>query len=545
MTEFELMQLSSLERVFLDSDGRFFEIGEAACLKGERFSYQLAFKSNAKFTASISVKSELSEYISIRSVGNVPSELPCYPDHDEKCERTNPGLFPDVLFPIDNGELLVKPGNYYSVFVTVEVPKSIKADNYDITISIQNAEKGVNCSQTMKLKVINAVLPEQKLIYTQWFHADCIANYFNVPVFSDIHWKITDNFMATAAHTGVNMILTPIFTPPLDTAVGGERLTVQLVDVSLSGEKYSFGFEKLRKWISMAKKNGFRYFEISHLFSQWGAIYAPKIMATVDGKYTRLFGWDTDAASKEYSQFLQSFLPELISVLKEEKIEHNTYFHISDEPNKEQCESYGKAKSIVADILKDFPIIDALSDYEFYEQGLINNPIPCTTEIENFIDRGFPHPWTYYCCGQHHKLSNRFFSMPLSRTRAIGLQMYKYSIEGFLQWGYNFYNSQYSLRTINPYLVTDADGAFPSGDAFTVYPYNSGAIESLRSEAFFNALQDMRALELLSEKLGKDKLINIIENEFGKITFTQYPGGIKEVLLIRTVINNLIEINVK
>ena len=27
------------------------------------------------------------------------------------------------------------------------------------------------------LHVINAVLPEQKLIYTQWFHSDSIANY--------------------------------------------------------------------------------------------------------------------------------------------------------------------------------------------------------------------------------------------------------------------------------------------------------------------------------------------------------------------------------
>ena len=50
------------------------------------------------------------------------------------------------------------------------------------------------------------------------------------------------------------------------------------------------------------------------------------------------------------------------------------------------------------------------------------------------------------------------------------MQLYKYKIIGILHWGYNFYNSQFSLEKINPYQVTDAGGAFPSGDAFLVYP---------------------------------------------------------------------------
>ena len=37
------------------------------------------------------------------------------------------------------------------------------------------------------------------------------------------------------------MLLTPVFTPPLDTTVNGERLTVQLVDVRRDAGVYSFG----------------------------------------------------------------------------------------------------------------------------------------------------------------------------------------------------------------------------------------------------------------------------------------------------------------
>ncbi len=55
--------------------------------------------------------------------------------------------------------------------------------------------------------------------------------------------------------------------------------------------------------------------------------------------------------------------------------------------------------------------------------------------------------------------------------------MYLYGIEGFLHWGYNYYSSQYSIRKIDPYRVTDADDAFPSGDAFLVYPGEDGKAE--------------------------------------------------------------------
>ncbi len=534
--EFITKQVSPLQRVFLDGKCDLTEHNSDSALRGERFSYQIAYKSDEKFFAEIIIDSPLSQYITVRSVGNVPSELPVYPRDYEYSERIEPGLFPDVLFPIKNDRVLIKPNNYYALWVTVELPKELSAGDYDIKIKL--IKDGEEISENIfSLHVIDAVLPEQKLIYTQWFHSDGIANYYKVPVFSEEFWSLVESFMKAAVHTGVNMLLTPVFTPPLDTQVGGERLTVQLVDVRLENGKYGFGFDKFIRWAKLAQKCGIKYFEISHLFSQWGAKYTPKIMADTNGVQERIFGWETSADSIEYAEFLRAFLPELIKTIRSLGIEKNTYFHISDEPNEEQIESYAKAKSIVAPLLEGFPIIDALSDYSFYESGIIDNPIPCTNNIESFIEKGFPHPWTYYCCGQGGKLSNRFFGMPLSTTRIVGVQLFKYGIEGFLQWGFNFYNSQFSLRSIDPFAVTDADSAFPSGDSFTVYPGEKGAIESVRSEVFYEALQDMRALTLLSEKIGKDKAIAAIEAEFGKITFYDYPRGTENMLNLRKFVN--------
>lgn len=538
--DFKTGQVSSLQRVFLDGRCDLTEHNCDSVLKGERYSYQIAYKSSEKFFAEIVIDSPLSQFITVRSVGNVPSELPVYESDCEFCERNEPGLFPDVLFPIENNRVLIKRQNYYALWITVDLPKDTDAGDYEINIKLKKDGETIS-ENIFGLHVINAVLPEQKLIYTQWFHSDSIANYYKIPVFCEKFWALVESFIKAAVHTGVNMLLSPVFTPPLDTEIGGERLTVQLVDVKLENGKYSFGFDRFIRWVRLAQKCGIKYFEISHLFSQWGAKYTPKIMAEVNGSQKRIFGWETSANSIEYAEFLSAFIPQLIKVIRSLGIEKSTFFHISDEPNEDQIESYSMAKSTVAPLLEDFSIIDALSDYSFYESGIINNPIPCTNDIESFIEKGFPHPWTYYCCGQGGKLSNRFFGIPLSTTRIIGFQLFKYGIEGFLQWGFNFYNSQYSLRSIDPFAVTDADSAFPSGDSFTVYPGKSGAIESVRSEVFFQALQDMRALTLLCDRIGKKRTISAVEADFGIITFFDYPRGTEKMLNLRKSVNNYLD----
>lgn len=538
--DFKTVQVSSLQRVFLDGRCDLTEHNCDSVLKGERYSYQIAYKSSEKFFAEIVIDSPLSQFITVRSVGNVPSELPVYESDCEFCERNEPGLFPDVLFPIENNRVLIKRQNFYALWITVDLPKDTDAGDYEINIKLKKDGETIS-ENIFGLHVINAVLPEQKLIYTQWFHSDSIANYYKIPVFCEKFWALVESFIKAAVHTGVNMLLTPVFTPPLDTEIGGERLTVQLVDVKLENGKYSFGFDRFIRWVRLAQKCGIKYFEISHLFSQWGAKYTPKIMAEVNGRQKRIFGWETSADSIEYAEFLSAFIPQLIKVIRSLGIEKSTFFHISDEPNEDQIGNYSRSKSTVAPLLEDFPIIDALSDYSFYESGIINNPIPCTNDIESFIEKGFPHPWTYYCCGQGGKLSNRFFGMPLSTTRIIGFQLFKYGIEGFLQWGFNFYNSQYSLRSIDPFAVTDADSAFPSGDSFTVYPGKSGAIESVRSEVFFQALQDMRALTLLCDRIGKKRTIAAVEADFGIITFFDYPRGTEKMLKLRKSVNNYLD----
>ena len=547
--------VSSMEKCFADSDiGAFATLTHLSALKNERVSFQLLYTDDTNDATlpyrstnfALQIEGVPQEVVSVRRVDCVPVTIACLAEGaDDNYLRTAPGLYPDLLSPLQYGGVSVMRHQLQSVWIELDMKGRLPAGEHTVTVKLtSNGE--MQAQNTLTLTVINALLQPQEMIFTQWFHTDCLANYYNVPVWSEEHWRIVESFAATAVKNGINMLLTPVHTPPLDTAVGGERTTTQLVDVTLDDGKYSFNFDKLDRWIEMCNRVGIRYFEVAHLFTQWGARHAPKIMATVDGEYKRIFGWETDAASEEYTRYLRAFLTAFLAHMRARGDDKRCYFHISDEPNKLHIDRYRAVKASVADILEGYPIMDALSNFEFYQDGLVELPIPASDHIEPFVEAGVKGLWTYYCCSQAVGVSNRFIAMPLWRTRSIGLQLYKYNIVGFLHWGYNFYNNMHSRDAINPYLDTCAGYAFPAGDAFSVYPAQDGsALESVRILSFYEALQDVRALRLAEMLCGRERVIDEIERIFGEeIRFDRCAKSAKPLLEIREKINEMIAENI-
>ncbi|MBE6750763.1 MAG: DUF4091 domain-containing protein [Ruminococcaceae bacterium] len=540
--------VSSLENCFLDEciDNKK-EYKNASCFKNELFHFAVAFQGEAtdeKIYANFSIKSEISQYVKAWRLEYVPVQFAAYPWCDDNYLRKTPGLYPDILQPLESNGRLAVGENLKSLYIEVDTKGEVPSGVYPITLCFtEEKEPNTKHTETFNLEIIDAVLPKQELKFTQWFYTDCLMDYYGTEAFSDEHFEIIENFAKTAVRYGINMLLTPVFTPALDTYIGGERTTTQLVGVEKKNGKYSFDFSLLGRWVDMCNRIGVEYFEIAHFFTQWGAHAAPKIMATVDGEYKKIFGWETDAAGEEYAEFLKAFIPELLQYMKSlDGADKRCWFHISDEPTGEKLEGYMKAKAIVADLLEGYPIIDALSDYEFYSSGAVTRPVPATDHIEPFIENKVPDLWAYYCCVQCKEVSNRFLSMPSYRNRIIGTQLYKYDIDGFLHWGYNYYNNQFSYAKLNPYMSTDGEYFAPSGDTFSVYPGpDKKPWESYRLLVFYDAIQDIRALKLCEELYGKDYVIDLMEKDIEPITFKKYPHSADYLLELREKINMAIK----
>lgn len=526
--------ISSLEKIYDGDRMPHNELKSLSLLKDEKKSFQVAIESSCEGRVSLCVESTLKK-LSFCLVKNIKSELPMTKKGaDDYYRFSESGYYPDLLVPCES-EIELKKG-ITVIWVELDAREN-EVGSHRISINIDET------TVETEVKIIDACLDFDDFIYTCWFHTDCLMSYYKFDAFSDEYWRVTENFLKTASEYGMNCVLTPLFTPALDTEKGKERPTVQLVDVKLEKGKYSFNFDKLTRWIEMAEGCNIKYFELSHFYTQWGAGYAPKIMAEKDGEYTKIFGWETKATSKQYKAFLLAFSEELKKYIENKGLKERVLLHVSDEPNASTLISYTGASKYIHKLFKGYKIIDALSDYLFYKLKIVSNPIPSNSHIAPFVGK-VDNLWTYYCSAQkNHYVSNRFFCNESLRTRVLGYQLFKYDIKGFLHWGYNFYYTRLSKKLIDPFTVSDAGGAFPSGDSYIVYPAADGtAYHSIRLKVFYDALQDMAALNTLKKLTDKSTCLDIIEEKGKhKLTFRHYPHESLWLLDTREEVNRQIE----
>ncbi|MBR7138651.1 MAG: DUF4091 domain-containing protein [Lentisphaeria bacterium] len=528
--------ISALEKVLQEtSELKAPEFRSDVAARGEIYSFQIAVRSDDFTIMRIESASELNTRV--RVVKSVPVLYAGTGADTDVINGNKPGFYPDLLDDPDFGEQFRLVKNIWQcLWVTVYVGKDQKPGKYPIEIGIRNmGTNEVEAKPVFDLEVLDFELVPQTLSNYNWFHVDCLFDYYKVPCWSEDHWQIIENFARNAHDHGVTMLYTPLWTPPLDTAVGHSRPTCQLLDITLdlSTLTYSFNFDRLRRYIELGQSIGFKEFGMSHLFTQWGAKCCPKIQATlinsarsiaterygaqhdwkkfVADQFTTIFSWNIESTSQEYADFLKQLFPALLPVLREYGLgKENCFFSLSDEPHNDHLETYSKCVELTRPLLEEFETIEALSHLDFYNKGLVKHPVPSISKIEEFKEAVSPL-WGYYCCGPEAGYPNRFIGMPSRRPRSFGMLAYIYDLAGFLHWGFNFYYSQYSWRAVDPFFTTDAGGAFPAGDSYLVYPGKYGdPLDSLRHESFFAGLQDLRACRTLEKKIGREAVLALL-----------------------------------
>lgn len=522
-------------------------IRSGSMLKNDTFSFQALYRSENEYEP-VNMTAQSILPLGAWRVDTVAVVAPRSAPDCAAYESDAPGLYPDILMPRpaapekkivktawgtlvrekDTENLLNATNAFYqSVWFTVNPEgKPMKAGKYKIKITLTDIKEPVTIlgEETLTIEVIDASLPEQTAYYTNWFHVDCVCDMFGVKPYSNAFYRIFDEYVKNMVTHRQNTILLPAFTPPLDTAVGEERMNVQLVDAEKKPDGWTFGFEKMRRFVRHAKRHGIKIFEHSHLFSQWGAEHAPNIY---DKNGKRIFGFDTDASEAEYVGFIRAYLAEFRKFAKEEKIEKNVIFHISDEPSSEHLESYRAAHDSVAELLGGNPICDAMSDVGYYTEGLVDQPIFHVGHINDEIKESCSSFWLYYTGGEKDT-ANRKISNTAAATRVIGVQMYAYNALGFLQWAYNYCYDQLSFGFGAPGSNPGIYKLFP-GIAYLCYPVSTRGkqtvVPSIREKLMAEAMDDLRALRLLESKIGRAATLALCEKHLGKIDTRTVPTG--------------------
>ncbi len=505
------------------------------CLSNESFSFQLFIDdeffwlSKDNLNGEISVESDLP--VNIYKVHEVKGNYSNNKKTDKYYIKSKGDVYPDLLTRENYIYFLRKEDHVTFYF---EIPACEKAPGEHI-IKIKALGKEV----LFKLNVLDKKLLDTDVILTNWFHLDGICNYYKVEPFSKQFYSIFEKFLSAYVKMGNNMLLIPLFTPPLDTGVGKERLTTQLVKVKKNRENFEFDFSEVDKYIEIAKSYGIKYFEFSHLFTQWGGEYCPKIMIDVDGKLVKYFGWSVNSDSKEYCEFLSSFLSELADYTKKKGIFDNCYMHLTDEPHGKHVDKYEQLYHFVKKHNGGMKTMDALSQFDFCKRKIVDMPAVATfsKDLPQFDE--VPH-LIYYCIGVDNEyLTNRYFHMPFFRTMVLGFDIFTSKANGFLHWGYNFYNTQFSISPLNPYADATTGGAFAAGDSFIVYPGDGDVDYSIRYFAMLKAFELYRLLISASKSTSREKVICVMK-KYGFIDMHTYSKDIKKYYKLKEELYELL-----
>jgi hypothetical protein len=183
--------ISSLEKVFPDCELQAAEWKKGSMLSNEVYTFQIAYKWNSllKKGVKLHVVSTIASSVTMYSVGLMPVEMPAYGDHDDNVLRGKPGMYPDILYPICPDGLVLLPHQWRSLWITVNPKGKVPPGEYTIEVLFETKEGDLLARESFEIEIIGMELPKQKLIFTQWFHSDCIATWYKTEVFSEEHWK--------------------------------------------------------------------------------------------------------------------------------------------------------------------------------------------------------------------------------------------------------------------------------------------------------------------------------------------------------------------
>lgn len=92
-------------------------------------------------------------------------------------------------------------------------------------------------------------------------------------------------------------------------------------------------------------------------------------------------------------------------------------------------------------------------------------------------------------------------------------------------------------------LSSDGCGSWvPSGDAFLVYPGKEGPVSSIRLALLREAMQDIRALKLLEDLIGKQETVKLLEGNMDQpLTFKHYEKRASWLLEMRERVNQMVK----
>lgn len=411
-----------------------------------------------------------------RFVGFIPIARNTPNTPEGRLVRKAPCEIPDPLLETEKVDLAA--GRAQPIWLTVHVPANAPPGEYRGRLAVGNED--VAQSIEVMLEVYPFILPNDRHLWvTNWFDPGRIARFHNVDPGSEQYWSILERYGRNMAEHRQNVVLT----------------RPSLVKVFREGDgRLSFDYADLDRWVEMFMKAGAcERIEIGHVAHHgkggWGS--SEFVLNTISA---------TDRATgKRVSLPPEKGLSPLLADLERHLAERGwldrAMIHVGDEPAVHNLESWRKASEFIRRAAPRIPRIEAIESRDF--AGALEIWVPKLNYLTGWLDAyrtaqgDGGELWFYTCLHPQGYYPNRLLDYPLVGTRIMHWLNWRYRLDGYLHWGWNFW-------TDDPF--TKPHDRLPPGDNNIVYPGKDGPLDSIRWEMMRAGIQDYELFHLLTEK---------------------------------------------
>ena len=444
------------------------------------------------------------EDLRVRFVGSVNVKK----NSDRSAIRKAPARFPDPL--LEDKQVDVAKGKTQPVWITIRVPKKARPGTYTGQVTFRAGDH--RAVLPLAVEVFGATLPDKRTLWvTNW---TALPSRRRMELFVDFpwepsqpgYWKLVRAYARNMAAHRQTVILTPIH---------------QLVRVTAADATLRFDFALFDRWVKLFQDAGVigriegghlaggRYGTTAHQSTAW---------AVEGGKAVRkrVSSW-----GKTHKDFLAQFLPAVQAHLAKKGWLKSYVQHVFDEPTPKNIARYKELAAVVRQHAPKLRTVEATHSHEL--AGSIDVWVP---QLDHYGKRlafyqarqkAGDEVWFYTCCGPRDaRHMNRFTDYPLLKVRLLHWINAKHGATGYLHWGWN----QWTRKDV--YGDTENHGRqwLPPGDKYIVYPKPGGVLDSIRSEAMLEGIQDYELLRLLAAKNPKQagEIMNSVVQSFTRYT---------------------------
>ena len=497
--EIQFKAVDPLEKIFKET-AFFNEVDPLAHVAaGEHATFQLVVRSqenikNLRVTVTAlkngenSLSSIKTGFVGYVTVGRTAPE----PARDKL--NSFSGFYPDPI--LDQEIMDLSAFETQPVWITVDIPVATAAGTYEGEAQISGKLEGEKflLRKTIRVKVYPVKINKTRLWVTNWYsdsphNLELIFGEKNIKPYSDRYWEYMNMLAAKMAEYDQNVaIISPL------------SLSAYKID---DKGNYQIDFTNFDKTVEIFQKQGvIGRIEGGHIGgreSTWLSKFV--VMVPViehDSTVFKPMKISNDSAKAFYS----TFIPALVSHLKE-KGWYSVYLqHIADEPIPENTDSYIEIAKFVKKLAPDIKIVEACHSKD------VNNMVNVWVPQLNFMDQDYKfyndrhskgdEIWFYTCLNPKGEYANRFIELPLIKTRILHWINFRFDIPGYLHWGFNFWGEDPFGETTG--IQTESGTILPAGDAWITYPGKGKILSSIRLEAMRDGIVDYELLKMLQEK---------------------------------------------